>query len=556
MHTMAHCDEITCLDLHAPSGLCVTGHKGSGDIHVCVWEPTNGTIIQRLNCGPVNGASAIAFSPDGKMIAVAVQNENHSIFLFDWKQGYLKASVDGGRQKVLCVAFSVFPPLPLGEDAPPPSDPGISYARGKLSLFPPNNSMVADTDIPVRIIQGGISHFNILELKSETGPSNGAGGRSLLSRTGSFGDAKASNVLCCAALPAGEESEGGDEYVMGMSDGTLGVLVRGEQTVTRFVSVQKGSVTSICVVLLKKEGVVQSEEEEGQMFKVVTGGTLGFIKVFDQTFEELQSFNLYKLPELYGSLHPLGKVRGIKSVCVDRYNRKILYGTAGGEIGEIAFVDGVDMNTGTGGALVKAHFRDQLHALAASPTRQEALTAGDDKTLRIWNIERSIQETYIDLPDVARSACYSPNGHLIAVGLGGIVRGLNRPVPRPCNGQVVIISYLQGVLNIVHKTTDSSEAITSVAFSPDGGHLYSTSLDGSIYVHNALDNFKLIKRLNGHTESISSLDIIMDGKYLISYGVISEVILWHTNKYEMVDEDEKFKLLGIAYRDPTAWNLR
>jgi WD40 repeat protein len=446
-----------------------------------------------------------------------------------------------------------------------------------------------------------------------------------------------------------------------MSDGTLGVLVRGEKTVTRFVPVQKGSVTSICVVLLKKEGVIQPEEEEGQIFKVVTGGTLGFIKVFDQTFEELQSFNLYKLPELYGSLHPLGKVRGIKSVCVDRYNRKILYGTAGGEIGEIAFLDGGDMNAG--GPLVKAHFRDQLHALAASPTRQEALTAGDDKTLRIWNIETSIQETYIDLPDVARSACYSPNGHLIAVGLGGIyaymyiyiyeyiyiyiyiiliyeyiyiyiyiihtyiyiciiyiyiyiyiykytyiyihiyiyignVRGLNRPVPRPCNGQVVIISYLQGVLNIVHSTVDSSEAITSVVFSPDGGHLYSTSLDGSIYVHNALDNFKLIKRLNGHAESISSLDIIMNGRYLISYGVISEVILWHTghllilidiffmsfwlvymetyganfltpsfviciskhhhhtDKYEMIDEDEKFKLLGMAYKDPSVWNLR
>jgi hypothetical protein len=102
---------------------------------------------------------AVAFSPDGKMIAVAVQNENHSILLFDWKTAYLKANVDGGRQKVLCIAFSIFPPLPLGEETPP-SAPGVSYAMGRLSLFPPNNSMVADTDIPVRIIQGGIGQLS------------------------------------------------------------------------------------------------------------------------------------------------------------------------------------------------------------------------------------------------------------------------------------------------------------------------------------------------------------------------------------------------------------
>ena len=123
------------------------------------------------------------------------------------------------------------------------------------------------------------------------------------------------------------------------------------------------------------------------------------------------------------------------------------------------------------------------------------------------------QVTSIDLPDICRSACFSPNGHLIALGLGtyalctdslfltilcfmfyyyfcfilrfyffilyrwispsityrhsllvvlhfadcfllllltllhctgGSVRGVNRPSPRPYDGHVVIVSYLQG----------------------------------------------------------------------------------------------------------------
>ena len=62
--------------------------------------------------------------------------------------------------------------------------------------------------------------------------------------------------------------------------------------------------------------------------------------VFGQTFEPLAAFNVYKIPDDYGLLHPLGRVRGIKSVCVDKFNRKILYGTSAGEIGEIDFVTG------------------------------------------------------------------------------------------------------------------------------------------------------------------------------------------------------------------------
>lgn len=50
---------------------------------------------------------------------------------------------------------SVFPPLPPADESAPTDGPVIS-ALGKLSLFPPTNSMVPDTDIPVRIIQGGV----------------------------------------------------------------------------------------------------------------------------------------------------------------------------------------------------------------------------------------------------------------------------------------------------------------------------------------------------------------------------------------------------------------
>ena len=42
-----------------------------------------------------------------------------------------------------------------------------------------------------------------------------------------------------ASLPANPSDDSSDEFVLGMSDGTLGVVARGEKN-ARFVYVQKG----------------------------------------------------------------------------------------------------------------------------------------------------------------------------------------------------------------------------------------------------------------------------------------------------------------------------
>ena len=305
LHTMAHSDELTCLDVHLKTGVAASAHKGAGEIFACVWEPATGKVLQRLACGVCNGVSALAFSPDGSLLMVSLQDEQHQMLLFDWRRGFLKARVNGGRRKVLCLAFSLCPSPPPGDDAPPPPPPDVAAALARASLFPPANPLAPPLNLPVRLLQAGVGHFSLLELKAPVVGVPGAatvaqGGRVLSSRAGSYGpDVKKVNVLCCAALPLPEE--GGDEFVMGMANGQLGVVGRGERAISRMVDVQKGAVTAVWVVLLPKN-------EEGQLFKLVTGGTNGFVKVLDQSFEPLAEFNLYRLPETYGNLHPLGKV--------------------------------------------------------------------------------------------------------------------------------------------------------------------------------------------------------------------------------------------------------
>ena len=93
------------------------------------------------------------------------------------------------------MTFSLFP-APMKEDEMTPVPPlnGVNSSELKLSLFPPKNSMIPTISLPVRILQGGVGHCNILELKSEKGVSTGVGGRTFYSRSGSFGDSKKINV--------------------------------------------------------------------------------------------------------------------------------------------------------------------------------------------------------------------------------------------------------------------------------------------------------------------------------------------------------------------------
>jgi WD40 repeat protein len=93
--------------------------------------------------------------------------------------------------------------------------------------------------------------------------------------------------------------------------------------------------------------------------------------------------------------------------------------------------------------LVHGHFRDELHGLASHPLRQECITCGDDKVLRVWDLLQHRQVANVVLVDIARCAAYNPNGQIFAVGLGGTVKGSDRPNPREHSGEIVIASYIQ-----------------------------------------------------------------------------------------------------------------
>jgi WD40 repeat protein len=488
---MGHCDEITCLDLHAASGNVASGHKGTGEITLCVWSSATGATLQRLSCGPVLGLSAVAFSPSGNIVAAACQDEDHTVLIFHWRSGQLQASFKGGPRKVLALTFSL-----------------------------------GSTETAQRLLQTGITHFQLADV-------GGSKGRLVSKKTGLYGaGSKKLTIACAAALPL--SPEGGNEFIVALRGG-VGVIARGERKLASTVDVFPGGfITALTVVVVK-----EATADMPPVFRVVAGGRNMEVRLLDGEFGVAAVFNLAK-PE-YG-LTEQGGARGLKSLCVDRTGRKLLYGTSAGEVGEIDTEKGLDINAELpnkpGGPIVRAHYKDQLHAMATHPIRQELATAGDDKSLRVWDMETKALMGQINLPDICRSICWAPNGHILICGLGGVVPPTNDPeapprsVPREFDGKVVIVSFLQNVLNVVHIAGDAFEGITSVVYAPDGSKVFCASLDTNIYVYNALDNFKLFMVLKAHSEGVDTLDITADGKCLVSTSVAGEVMLWDVDTLE------------------------
>jgi microtubule-associated protein-like 6 len=108
---------------------------------------------------------------------------------------------------------------------------------------------------------------------------------------------------------------------------------------------------------------------------IVTGGREGLVKIWTQSLECTIAIDM----QMLGSLNP-----AVKSVCWDNDLGKVLVGTAGNEIWEVASSDGQNMHLD--GPLEQGHFADELWGLSINPSMPHYATVGDDKTLRIWDL--------------------------------------------------------------------------------------------------------------------------------------------------------------------------
>ena len=159
--------------------------------------------------------------------------------------------------------------------------------------------------------------------------------------------------------------------------------------------------------------------------------------------------------------------------------------------------------------------------------------AGDDKTLRFYNVHTRQVITSVPLGIMARTCDYSPGGHLLAVGFGGRVgRGKEK-------GGGVLRLYSadphasKGIQKLDEKT-DAKEWISDVKFSADGNTLAVGAHDCKIYIYTVETGtggsakLKLRSTFAKHNSVINHLDLSADGRFMQSNCSAYELLFCDT----------------------------
>ena len=99
-----HTDEVICMAISPDRRYVATGQTGNRPA-IVVFDSETGETVQVLSGFHKRAVSQLEFSSDGKFLASAGNDDNHSIAVYDWMAGVIQASTTGGLRKVMNLAF-------------------------------------------------------------------------------------------------------------------------------------------------------------------------------------------------------------------------------------------------------------------------------------------------------------------------------------------------------------------------------------------------------------------------------------------------------------------
>ncbi|TMW58376.1 hypothetical protein Poli38472_009935 [Pythium oligandrum] len=332
---------------------------------------------------------------------------------------------------------------------------------------------------PFHVVTGGKDHVTFWRLDAPT----------LVATDGVFGTkAQQQSVLCGASI--------GALVITGCLTGHLYVWESG--VVTRAIPAHEGAVYAIHAT---SEGCV-------------SGGKDGHIKFWSKTLTPMVDFSIH-------DVKPAPQSAVVRSLHWDLAEDRVLVGTKGGELLEFSRV------TKDTSLVTESHFdHTELVAIDAHPQRPElVVTAGEDQTVRVWDLTRREVVVKLTLDGGLRSVAYSTDGKWIAVGFGSSTGG---PTASGANkdGAFVILDAV--TLEILHEGRDAKQSVLGIKFSPDLTLLALGSADHCVYFYSTLDNFALRFKFSKSSGKVLHLDFAADSSALRINSDVYELLFIST----------------------------
>jgi WD40 repeat protein len=200
--------------------------------------------------------------------------------------------------------------------------------------------------------------------------------------------------------------------------------------------------------------------------------------------------------------------------------------------------------------------QSKVNCLAISPDGRLMISGGSDKTIKIWLLGLTDERSIDSLATL--------KVHQLAV---------NGIAFNPIEGEVAFASVSSDrrviLWGMESKTpldifTTHTQAVKTLAFSPDGKLLATAGDDGLILIWD-VDCRKLVQTLSAHRWTISALSFLADGNTLISASWDGNIKFWQVNSGQEIDcllthqmevlamaIDRNSQYIATASRDRTA----
>ena len=229
----------------------------------------------------------------------------------------------------------------------------------------------------------------------------------------------------------------------------------------------------------------------------------------------------------------------------------VLVGTVCNEIYEVDFDKVGTSEEEPPMCYMQGHY-DELWGLATHPNKLEFATAAEDGTLRVWDLQTRTMKAMAKLQGPGRCASYSPDGSLIAVGLGsgGKTKGKGSNAH---DGKWLVLESED--LNLVASPQQvRAERISDIGWSPDSKFVAVGCADNMIDIYSTEGNRfeRPLGTLKGHSSFIRCVDWDVDSKYLQSCCGAHELLYWkmyddETGRFRPHQEKMSSKMKDVVW---------